>query len=243
MLKEDKSEYYCINCGEKTKSLFKKYSETVLKLTNCDNCNEIADKYLEYDIVIIIIDLILLNTMAYRHILLNTKFKHFWKLSVILILLESYCKWVLTSTNFQDHMIHNKTSQPNLKDFHMKIEDLQYYGICINTTISYSCFTLTIVALICVYKQYFNQKLLIHPSLTLVMKTVTLASTGILLQLPSIIWDLSLYGYHLHFITLYTWLSQLLAFRVICPSPKAWCLFVIFSAHLIKTGVSVNYKF
>lgn len=40
-----------------------------------ENCKEIADKYVEYDIVIIIIDLVLLNTMAYRHILLNTDFK------------------------------------------------------------------------------------------------------------------------------------------------------------------------
>lgn len=38
-------------------------------------CGQIADKYVEYDTAIIIIDLILLKLVAFRHILLNTKFK------------------------------------------------------------------------------------------------------------------------------------------------------------------------
>lgn len=40
-----------------------------------------ADKYIEYDAVIIIIDLVLLSKEAYRHILYNTEFKvseHFY---------------------------------------------------------------------------------------------------------------------------------------------------------------------
>lgn len=36
---------------------------------------ETADKYIEFETILIVIDLILLSPLAYRHILLNTPFK------------------------------------------------------------------------------------------------------------------------------------------------------------------------
>ncbi|XP_050294060.1 protein ARV1 [Anthonomus grandis grandis] len=237
MLKSNLNFYYCIHCGEKTQTLFKKYSETVLKLTECKNCGKTADKYVEYDIVIIIIDLILLKNIAYRHLLLNTEFKNFWKLAVILMLLESYCDSALSTrllTNVYEKQA-NKT-EPTLSDFDMNIEDLKFYIMCLNTALSHFTFVLTIYMLTIIYgkiKRWDDM-----PTLCLIMKTMTLASTGAFLQLPSIIWDLSLYSHHLHFITVYTCLSQLLAYRVICYSPKMWCLFVVFASHLIKYNVS-----
>uniref|UniRef100_A0AAR5QH63 Protein ARV n=1 Tax=Dendroctonus ponderosae TaxID=77166 RepID=A0AAR5QH63_DENPD len=230
--------YYCTNCGGKVEGLFKKYSETVLKLTECKCCNEIADKYVEYDIVIIIIDLILLNTKAYRHILLNTDFKHFWKLSVVLILLESYCIWALSCGVNTPCKPINKT-EPKLHDFDMNTEDLKFYVICLNTTLSYLCFVAVMYFLTVLYNKYLASRPYTPSQLALIVKTATLSSTGIFLQLPSIIWDMSLFSYHLHFITLYTWLCQLLAYKVICPSPKIWCLLVIFSAHILKSGSSL----
>ena len=38
-------------------------------------CNEVADKYIEYDSIIIFLDILLLQRPAYRHILINSKFK------------------------------------------------------------------------------------------------------------------------------------------------------------------------
>lgn len=38
-------------------------------------CRKVVDKYVEYDIVLIVIDLILQYIGAYRHILLNSKYK------------------------------------------------------------------------------------------------------------------------------------------------------------------------
>lgn len=39
-----------------------------------DNCQELADKYVELEDVIVFIDLALLQTAAYRHVLFNTDF-------------------------------------------------------------------------------------------------------------------------------------------------------------------------
>lgn len=59
-----------------------------------DNCNQVADKYIEFETIIILIDLILLSRAAYRHVIFNTESKNLWKLAVIITLLESYCHWV-----------------------------------------------------------------------------------------------------------------------------------------------------
>ncbi|XP_069688669.1 protein phosphatase 1 regulatory subunit 36-like isoform X2 [Periplaneta americana] len=42
-----------------------------------DECHQVADKYIEYDPVIVMIDLVLLNEQAYRHILYNSLFQIF----------------------------------------------------------------------------------------------------------------------------------------------------------------------
>uniref|UniRef100_A0A1B0C8D3 Protein ARV n=1 Tax=Lutzomyia longipalpis TaxID=7200 RepID=A0A1B0C8D3_LUTLO len=84
----------CINCGHPVTELYRKYGESVIKMTICANCNQIADKYIEFEPVVILIDLVLLTKSAYRHILFNGYFKNFWKLFIILVLMESYMKWM-----------------------------------------------------------------------------------------------------------------------------------------------------
>lgn len=52
-----------------------------------------ADKYIEYDPVIVFVDLILIEKPAYRHLLYNSDFKSYWKLGIILWLAESFRAW------------------------------------------------------------------------------------------------------------------------------------------------------
>ncbi|XP_046390774.1 protein ARV1 isoform X3 [Ischnura elegans] len=83
-----KENYACINCGSAVGELFKEYSPSVLKMSNCGNCQKMADKYIEYDPVIVIIDLALLNRQAYRHVIFNTSFKRLAILQDVSLLLE-----------------------------------------------------------------------------------------------------------------------------------------------------------
>ncbi|XP_041972861.1 protein ARV1 isoform X2 [Aricia agestis] len=85
--------YKCVNCGVAATALYKTYGPSVLKLTKCETCKGTVDKYIEYDPVIITIDLILISKEAQRHIIYNTEFKSFWKLLIILALLETYGVW------------------------------------------------------------------------------------------------------------------------------------------------------
>lgn len=54
-------------------------------------CKNIADNYIEFESLVIIIDLILLSTQAQRHVLYNTSCKNLYKILMVITLLESYC--------------------------------------------------------------------------------------------------------------------------------------------------------
>lgn len=40
-----------------------------------EKCHEVADKYIEFETIVIVIDLILLSRPTYRHVLYNTDFR------------------------------------------------------------------------------------------------------------------------------------------------------------------------
>ncbi|KAL5154766.1 Protein arv1 [Glycine soja] len=63
--------YRCIQCGCPVKTLYVQYSPGNIRLMKCENCKAVADKYIECEIMILAIDLILHKPKAYRHLLHN----------------------------------------------------------------------------------------------------------------------------------------------------------------------------
>ncbi|TVU02280.1 hypothetical protein EJB05_52235 [Eragrostis curvula] len=61
----------CVGCGRRVKTLFVQYSPGNIRLMKCDSCKAVADPYIECEFMIILIDLILHKTRAYRHLLFN----------------------------------------------------------------------------------------------------------------------------------------------------------------------------
>lgn len=62
----------CIECGYPgIQCLYSRYKSEYIKLTVCPKCNKIADKYIEYDSVILFLDILLLKKQAYRHLSFN----------------------------------------------------------------------------------------------------------------------------------------------------------------------------
>lgn len=151
---------------------------------------------------------------------------------MILILVESFCSWSLE--NNTDHSRSNdsiREPEPSLHNFDMNVDDLKFYAFLMNAALSqcmvqfihisvkiwyilgYLTFVLSVYGFTMVYYAWCKTNVLTVVSFKLIAKTITLSSAGAFLQLPSLIWDVSLYDYHLHFITLYTCLSQLLAYK------------------------------
>ncbi|KAE9418286.1 hypothetical protein Angca_007457, partial [Angiostrongylus cantonensis] len=86
--------YMCVNCMEPSTSLYQSYSEGVIRLSNCNRCNKVVDKYVEYETVLVVIDLIIHNISAYRHLIYNMKIQSYLRLATIFLLCDAYDKWI-----------------------------------------------------------------------------------------------------------------------------------------------------
>ncbi|KAJ3217753.1 sterol homeostasis protein [Dinochytrium kinnereticum] len=90
----------CVGCGATVAALYTEYSKGNIRLTQCAACGNFADKYIENDVVIVFIDMILQKRPVYRHLLRNRLVYDKWglnrdilKLAVLLVLFEVYMKW------------------------------------------------------------------------------------------------------------------------------------------------------
>lgn len=46
---EGSAMFRCVNCGHHVKELYRTYSPTIQKLTECEKCGKIADKLIEFE--------------------------------------------------------------------------------------------------------------------------------------------------------------------------------------------------
>ncbi|KAL4761958.1 sterol homeostasis protein ARV1 [Aspergillus foveolatus] len=97
----------CIECSYPVSHLYSAYSRADdrslgkgVRLTQCPRCKRFADKYVEYDFVVIFIDLVLIKPQVYRHLLFNRlesdehKFdRSIIRLGVLLLLFDVYLTW------------------------------------------------------------------------------------------------------------------------------------------------------
>ncbi|KZC09286.1 Protein ARV1, partial [Dufourea novaeangliae] len=115
-----------------------------------DTCDQLADKYIEYDPVIILVDLILLEKRAYRHLLYNCDLKYCWKLVIIIWLVESFRN--LSLCDYKTKSIETlKTFQP-IFDGHCN-----FYLVLLRTAFSLTAFAVVVILLTKV-KWYFESK-------------------------------------------------------------------------------------
>ena len=95
----------CVECGKPAQALYKVFSENNIRLSLCQACGCVADKYVEYEMALIVIDLVLLKRQAYRHLMYNSGMHassaRIMQLIACSVLLDASFKWVmLQSTSF-----------------------------------------------------------------------------------------------------------------------------------------------
>lgn len=61
----------CIECTAFTEVLYVEYGAGHIELAECKNCGSIVDPYVEFDNILLFIDLLLLKQGSYRHIVYN----------------------------------------------------------------------------------------------------------------------------------------------------------------------------
>lgn len=98
---------FCVECREPVAQLFLQYKSSYIKLTQCTKCHKTTDKYIEYDNVLLFIDILLLKRGALLHVAnmieqplreegdnkwWNRYFRHF-RLYLMAFLFEVYLQW------------------------------------------------------------------------------------------------------------------------------------------------------
>eukprot|EP01054_Gregarina_sp_Poly1_P000808 Gregarina_sp_Poly_1__807@NODE_1192_length_4819_cov_79_115320_g819_i0_p1_GENE_NODE_1192_length_4819_cov_79_115320_g819_i0NODE_1192_length_4819_cov_79_115320_g819_i0_p1_ORF_typecomplete_len297_score23_46Arv1/PF04161_13/2_3e39Arv1/PF04161_13/3_3e03zfribbon_3/PF13248_6/4_2zfribbon_3/PF13248_6/0_39Znribbon_8/PF09723_10/0_021Znribbon_8/PF09723_10/3_9e03Nudix_N_2/PF14803_6/0_13zfISL3/PF14690_6/15zfISL3/PF14690_6/25zfISL3/PF14690_6/4_2e03zinc_ribbon_2/PF13240_6/7_4zinc_ribbon_2/PF13240_6/56zfTFIIB/PF134 len=65
--------FVCVHCGHPIDFIYKDFGDRNIRLTTCPSCGQIADKYVEFDKVNLLIETILLREQVYRHLIYNRK--------------------------------------------------------------------------------------------------------------------------------------------------------------------------
>uniref|UniRef100_A0A9I9CMT6 Protein ARV n=1 Tax=Cucumis melo TaxID=3656 RepID=A0A9I9CMT6_CUCME len=106
----------CVQCGFRTSQLFVLYSPGNMHLMKCDNCKSVADEYIECEVMIVLVDLILHKRQAYRHLLYNQFDRNrlsrqdlMWKLGLSFLLLDAYRYMLLILSEKQLSMSFSST--------------------------------------------------------------------------------------------------------------------------------------
>ncbi|XP_010542814.1 PREDICTED: protein arv1 homolog [Tarenaya hassleriana] len=107
----------CVECGYRVKSLFVQYSPGNIRLMKCERCKEVADEYIECELMIVFIDLVLHKPKAYRHVLYNVLNKKavniqhlLWKAVFANLLIDAYRSLLLRRNYEKTSLSHSFVS-------------------------------------------------------------------------------------------------------------------------------------
>lgn len=111
----------CVECTNlDIKCLYSQFKSKYIKLTVCEKCGKLADKYIEYDNVLLFLDVLLLKPQAYHHVAYNLveasvfvtaddyaaispkkqpSYRTMMRYFILLILFEVYLNWAYEEKN------------------------------------------------------------------------------------------------------------------------------------------------
>ncbi|GAB6021694.1 sterol homeostasis protein [Chamberlinius hualienensis] len=206
--------FRCIECGKETSQLYKHYSCTVLKLNVCDDCGNVADSYIEYDNCIVFMDAFLQKIPAIRHIIFNSEFKGFWKLGVFCLLCDAYVKWN-----------ESRSVQQRAGEFHL---EWAFYYTCLCSILDTCAFTLALTA----YCYFTNHLNINYSSL---VNAVLFGKFGLLLIIPTVIWDLCQNQIYTWIRILFIIISNIQVYRAVCLTSRKSATAGIILAYIIQS--------
>lgn len=113
----------CIQCGCSIDSLYVIYPGNHIRLTDCPQCSHIVDKYVEFDAVLLFIDLLLLKQGAFLHTAVNRLELH----------LAKFHKWDRSTASGSTLSQRIKILWNNMQNWLMKYDKLNRLQIFIVT--------------------------------------------------------------------------------------------------------------
>ncbi|XP_017479833.1 PREDICTED: protein ARV1 isoform X2 [Rhagoletis zephyria] len=231
---KQQKKYICINCGHPIAELYRKYTNTAIKTSHCEKCHKVADKYIEFDPIIILVDAMLLSQESYRHMLHNRNFKLNWKLSLVLLLLESFALWRQKGiVSLQKDVLQ-----------HEIISEKGFYICCLQNMIDYVIITLILLIVACVQRPALISCTGINKFAVILLKAITIANLSKMFLLPLIVWrenttdlganihQLLVLGHHL--------LALVYIYAIVGSFKKLQAFLIILPAFVVKEYIKSN---
>ncbi|KAG4915836.1 hypothetical protein AAZX31_19G116000 [Glycine max] len=216
--------YRCIQCGCPVKTLYVQYSPGNIRLMKCENCKAVADEYIECEIMILAIDLILHKPKAYRHLLHNVinqetmKFQGLlWKLAVIFLFFEYYRCLILESS--KGKLDSSMSVSPSVSICWKVLMDVLFGNLM---------FLLTF---------FFMVMMLFHVSITItrcidLLLALMISSYFKIFFIAMMVWEFP--SSVIFIIELFCLSSNAATLKVMTDSTMSRCVWTCFSAYAIK---------
>lgn len=170
----------CVECASPVERLYTYYSKDNIRATTCVHCGAFADKYIECDDTIVVLDLLLLRTTALRHAVFNTHNDHpdllglypqDRRLVILVTLFDVYLQWAQVE----------KSTDPQTMQFTASHSAFALYSFFL-----VSCFLDTFVVHLSV--RLLARRLLGWKNPAIISKAVLIGSASKLLPILTFIW-------------------------------------------------------
>lgn len=225
--------YACIECGHPAPELYKDFQGGIIKISHCEKCYGLIDKYIEFDLVIVCLDAVLHKPQTYRHLLFNSNSSAAWKLVMIFLLCDTYVKWAAKRITLSGALA---TEENRL--FYAAFES-EIYSVFVVVFFEWlllcGCVALMVNLMqrfsLCNSYPPIELKPFSKANFIFIHRVLALSSFSKLLAIPAFIWGQTMY---LPITKLLAFTSNLTALKVVYDMNQLVLLPVLLTGHLVQ---------
>eukprot|EP01029_Cantina_marsupialis_P028875 TRINITY_DN778119_c0_g1_i1.p1 TRINITY_DN778119_c0_g1~~TRINITY_DN778119_c0_g1_i1.p1 ORF type:complete len:246 (+),score=20.82 TRINITY_DN778119_c0_g1_i1:104-841(+) len=224
----------CIECSQVVENTWETFGENTVRLVKCPNCSKFTDSYVQKELFLVFVDVLLQRPQSYRHLIFNRWFfkKHgitrflwvilfLWMILDILAMMLRHPLGLITSPIFHD--AQNCQVMPNVKEALPLV--ISYF---VMTCSAFTVFTWSMVFLIKIFTRLSIQ----HNQLT---TTLLISNVGKLVYFLTLIWK---FDVEIGIISskLYTMVAHVAAIRAL-TNRSIWKCVCILLGSLVVEGL------
>ncbi|KAG4051816.1 hypothetical protein PC123_g13008 [Phytophthora cactorum] len=188
----------CVECGASVVELVRDYGKGNLRLAICSACNSVADKYVEYETILLFLEVLLLKPQVYRHVLCNlpapVSTRTTLKLFVILVMLDMNVKAYLVDRDagvtFRSESMYRT---PEIATSGARIGQFSLHLVCLALVENVVYFVSVFTAIwMDPFRRKWREKLLedgVDAAWTRYASAMCISSFGKLFALLTVIWE------------------------------------------------------
>lgn len=201
----------------------------------CTVCGCVVDKYVEYDLVIISLDVLLLKRPAFRHIMINTRIQSPWKFCLVMLICEALIKLM------NDPASKDRKAWKSDNVIYTALEVDLYWNF-IASAIELFSFVSGVLFCLSVMKSFQGSKYNVPSNLECACGLM-LSCLGKILVLPAVLWGQNYSVLYTWLVDLFTLAANIQALVVLYPHWHRYALsFCVLFAYVISCGTAIGLR-